>query len=1492
MKKKFTFLIAALTLLTCLAIPMGMRADEVTLTSAQIKAGSGNTSYGNCSATDEDGNTWNAYAIKNQHSNATSDYNFWQIKKYTSNTAYYIQVPELGTKITSITMTVSNTSKPMGDGGNAVTLYFSNSNSTSSTGTGVASGTGDSEVTIDCSSLNLNSGYITASGAVRVWEVTVTYTASSSSTYTVTYNKNGGDDVTGSVPTDGTQYTATNNSVTVAGNTGNLAKPGNDWSGWCLNAAGTGAVYGPDYTTTYTISASTTFYAKWAPHTHDITMPSSNDYGSYTASTTTDVPYGTTVTLTYDPASGYENYVATWSINGDVISGNTFSMPDEDVTIGVTLINYVKDILNQSFTGVSGGYTYWTNTSNVSGAEYVGVSGGSSQSNYIQLNKGSYNSGNAGIITTGSGGKAKKVVVTWNSTTQNGRVLNIFGSNSAYSGTSDLYNENTDGDLLGTIVYGTSTELLISGDYKYIGIVTASNAAYLTEIDIYWEPSADPSITASNVDIEYGATGGNITYTINNPVDGATLQATVASGATISHFALGTVGASPITFTCDANGETAAKTATVTLNYVKNNETLATKSVTVTQAAAPVIYDDIEDLFNAATSTATNVQVSFKSWFVTGVSTNGKNVFVTDGTNGFVIFNNDGGLGNTYAVGDLLSSDDPLTVSLKLNQGYAQLTNVSASSLDITHNQGSSVYANVDMENLSGINTGALVHYTGLTCSITTSNNNTYYHLSDGTTSIQLYSSLYAFSALTDGGTYNITGVYQQYGNNTKEILPRSAADIVEVTPQHENRTLTISADSHVTEYHLFDNADQSEPYTISNNTASIQDGTTVLVSLGIEDGYVVDEITVTYGSNQLATITTVMANVEYTFTMPAANATLEVTTKVAPVVTNYTLVSSQAQLMPGKHYIIVGSNANETEFYAMGEQTTAGSNSKIRAAVAVTKTGTTTIQGTEDVCEFVISGDATSGWTIYDESANYYLKGINGNELDFSASLLAEYCYWTIDFNADAAELIQSIKYTDRFINFNNSTDPKRFANYKTTSNQRPVSIYVKDGDKDLELYSPTTLSSNYTITVPANGKLIVQANGSLTNTAAANLIIEDGGQLITSNVVAATVQKNISSASTNWETASDGWHFIASPVSADVNPTTVSMITDNLGSTATTATATYDLYYLDPTAEKAWKNYRNSAFNLVNGKGYLYASRDGITPLAIAGEVKAYTAPEIVDVVTGWNLIGNPFTFNVYANQNYYKMNENGTAITPVTKGTETIAPCTGVVVYATANGAVTFSKDEPVSSINNGNIQMTLAQQVTTRGESSSQTLDNAIVSFNEGSQLEKFYFGSQNANICIPQGNKEYAIVNAEGHGEVPVNFVARENGEYTLNINAEEVEMTYLHLIDNLTGADVDLLATPSYTFNARTSDYASRFKLVFAAHNTNGNENDDNFAFISDGQIILTEQGDAQVFDVMGRMISSHNSVNHITTEGMAAGVYVIRLTNGSETMTQKLVVK
>lgn len=153
-----------------------------------------------------------------------------------------------------------------------------------------------------------------------------------------------------------------------------------------------------------------------------------------------------------------------------------FSKTDES---GETL---VSDTLTRTTTGrgTTGTYGTWSDKTANSDAVYAGNSAGGND--YIQLRS---NNENSGIITTTSGGKIKKVTVKWNSDTQSGRTLNVYGKNSAYSSASDLYTGSA-GTLIGTIVKGTSTELNITGDYKYVGVRSYSGAMYMNSITFTW----------------------------------------------------------------------------------------------------------------------------------------------------------------------------------------------------------------------------------------------------------------------------------------------------------------------------------------------------------------------------------------------------------------------------------------------------------------------------------------------------------------------------------------------------------------------------------------------------------------------------------------------------------------------------------------------------------------------------------------------------------------------------------------------------------------------------------------------------------------------------------------------------------------------------------------------------------------------------------------------------------------------------------------------
>ena len=447
-------------------------------------------------------------------------------------------------------------------------------------------------------------------------------------------------------------------------------------------------------------------------------------------------------------------------------------------------------------------------------------------------------------------------------------------------------------------------------------------------------------------------------------------------------------------------------------------------------------------------------------------------------------------------------------------------------------------------------------------------------------------------------------------------------------------------------------------------------------------------------------------------------------------------------------------------------------------------------------------------------------------------------------------------------------------------------------------------TIRANVTITGEAAAKKIT-FQGSPTPT----LTINDGGQLQTDNTVTATVKKTIN----GYNTGNDKYYLVATPLSSSGSPTNYGMITDDLGSSATTATATYDLYKWDYTAAHEWKNYRQSTFNLSNGTGYLYAHKATVNPeteplaLTFTGTVKANNTDETKNLTysagtydfNGWNLVGNPFVCNAYVtdvNDNgseepvaFYRMNGDGDNFKAATGA---IKPMEGIFVQATKTGqSFKFTRTAPVTSNGNGNLNIQLAKKVTSRDERAAT--DNAIIRFDGGNNLSKISFREGSTKVYIPQDGKDYAVVSAEAKGEMPLNFKAETIGNYTISISTEDINFSYLRLIDNFTGENVDLLVDPEYTFIGSPRDNENRFRIVFST-NANGNVGaNDIFAYQSDDEIIINGKGELQIFDVMGRFVTSMkvNGNEHINAESFRNAVYIFRLV-GDDVKTQKIVVR
>lgn len=221
----------------------------------------------------------------------------------------------------------------------------------------------------------------------------------------------------------------------------------------------------------------------------------------------------------------------------------------------------VTDTLTSATTGVTGtSYKDWSGKEGASGAVYKGQS--AADASTIQLR--SKNS-NSGVVTTTSGGKLVKVSVVWNTEkTTAGRILEVYASNTAYSAATDLYGTNK-GTKVGTIVYGTSVELAVTGDYTYVGVRSSSGALYLDSLSIEWAPvvAGEPSVAIKgDGSLQVGASA-TMTAELQNiegtPVWGSsnTEVATVENGV-VTAKAMGTAK-----ITADVNGTTGTKEVTV-----------------------------------------------------------------------------------------------------------------------------------------------------------------------------------------------------------------------------------------------------------------------------------------------------------------------------------------------------------------------------------------------------------------------------------------------------------------------------------------------------------------------------------------------------------------------------------------------------------------------------------------------------------------------------------------------------------------------------------------------------------------------------------------------------------------------------------------------------------------------------------------------------------------------------------------------------------------
>ena len=187
----------------------------------------------------------------------------------------------------------------------------------------------------------------------------------------------------------------------------------------------------------------------------------------------------------------------------------------------------------------------------------------------------------------------------------------------------------------------------------------------------------------------------------------------------------------------------------------------------------------------------------------------------------------------------------------------------------------------------------------------------------------------------------------------------------------------------------------------------------------------------------------------------------------------------------------------------------------------------------------------------------------------------------------------------------------------------------------------------------------------------------------------------------------------------------------------------------------------------------------------------------------------------------------------------------------------------------------------------------------VSRPENDGAKKIFVSTSKGRLSLRHDNEDFAILFRDMQsGSQPLYFEAKEDGTFTLSWNTANANFSSLTLVDNLTGVKYDMLANDSYSFQGNANDYRSRFKVVIGRF-TDVEENEetvtDNFAFFDGSDWVVNGQGQLTVTDMTGRTVYTSNLTNdqnRVSLNGVANGIYLMRVANGQNVNVQKIIIK
>ena len=347
------------------------------------------------------------------------------------------------------------------------------------------------------------------------------------------------------------------------------------------------------------------------------------------------------------------------------------------------------------------------------------------------------------------------------------------------------------------------------------------------------------------------------------------------------------------------------------------------------------------------------------------------------------------------------------------------------------------------------------------------------------------------------------------------------------------------------------------------------------------------------------------------------------------------------------------------------------------------------------------------------------------------------------------------------------------------------------------------------------------------------------------------------------------------------------------------------------------------NTATNatFVPGKGYMmaisqdsYMSNSGVLNNGDVTITLTNGEPQSLQYNKGWNLVGNPYQayldvstlgtiYGYDADMGVYAPYSTSASVNPAIPA-QNIHPHQAFFYHAATDGAtLTFTPtmasttEDPNSYFRAERVNYPL---VNLFAQNAAGNRDLAVVEFNRpelGGATKVGFMTNANFQIAAHLDGQNYGLLfTPENTEKVPVRFYTDEDGTFTLTWSTFNGDFTSLLLVDNMTGTITDMLHSDHYTFDAKTSDYASRFYLTYACTGVEEvNEGDGSFAFFDGSEWVVNGKGQLDIIDVTGRVLFSKriaNEQNRVNLNNVAPGVYMMRVSDGKDTMVQKIVVR